>query len=113
MTDIGQRCVHCGEDTSFGSGRFVNRIPADAEYEATNKNGKIIFAENEYRVGYACYECGGYSCCRCDKQIYLDEDVRADQVYGEEFDEFPDQSVFLHYECLTAKEKRLYDLREI
>ncbi len=22
-------CVDCGEDTSFGSGRFVNRIPSD------------------------------------------------------------------------------------
>jgi len=112
MTNIGQRCVHCGQDTSFGSGRFVNRIPADADYEATNSNGKIIFAEGKNRDGYACAECISYDCCRCDKPIYLDEDIRADQVYGEEFDEFPDQSVFLHYECLTTKEKQLYDLKE-
>ena len=26
--DIGSLCVGCGEDTKFGSGRFVNRIPA-------------------------------------------------------------------------------------
>ena len=25
-------CILCGEDTSFGSGRFVNRIPADDNY---------------------------------------------------------------------------------
>jgi hypothetical protein len=25
-------CIECGEDTSFGSGRFVNRIPADDNY---------------------------------------------------------------------------------
>ncbi len=25
-------CILCGEDTSFGSGKFVNRIPADDNY---------------------------------------------------------------------------------
>ena len=25
--DIGNKCVHCKEDTSFGSGKFVNRYP--------------------------------------------------------------------------------------
>ena len=25
-------CVQCGRDTSFGSGRFVNRIPANDGY---------------------------------------------------------------------------------
>ena len=55
--DIGNRCVHCGRDTSFGSGRFVNRIPADADYEAVDKDGKIIFADGEYRDGYGCFEC--------------------------------------------------------
>jgi len=55
--DIGNRCVHCGRDTSFGSGRFVNRIPADASYEVVDKDGKIIFEEGEYRDGYGCVEC--------------------------------------------------------
>ena len=27
-----QPCEVCGEDTSFGSGRFVNRIPCDDNY---------------------------------------------------------------------------------
>ena len=40
MTDIGNRCVHCGEDTSFGTGRFVNRIPADSTCEAWDKTEK-------------------------------------------------------------------------
>jgi hypothetical protein len=43
-------CVHCGEPTDFGSGRFVNRIPADT-YVETTTNGV------EYRDGYACEEC--------------------------------------------------------
>ena len=25
-------CILCGKDTRFGSGRFVNRIPADDNY---------------------------------------------------------------------------------
>ena len=28
MQDIGDKCVYCFKDTSFGSGKFVNRIPA-------------------------------------------------------------------------------------
>jgi len=26
--DVGEKCIFCFRDTSFGSGRFVNRIPA-------------------------------------------------------------------------------------
>ena len=59
--DIGNRCVYCGEDTSFGSGRFVNRIPAQADYEAEDEEGNIIFADGVDREGYACEEC--YNCC--------------------------------------------------
>ena len=57
LMDIGNNCVHCNKDTSFGTGKFVNRIPADADYEAEDKEGNIIFADGEYRDGYACEEC--------------------------------------------------------
>ena len=112
MVDIGHRCVHCGEDTSFGSGRFVNRIPADADYGVTDKDGNVIFAEDEYLDGYACGECGGFLCDRCDEQIYIDCDVMADQVYPERDPrarEFKDGAVHVHEECLTPEEKRLYE----
>ena len=33
MKDLGNLCLWCREDTSFGSGRFVNRIPAGTEEE--------------------------------------------------------------------------------
>ena len=55
--DIGNNCVHCNKDTSFGTGKFVNRIPADADYEAEDEEGNIIFDADEYREGYACEEC--------------------------------------------------------
>lgn len=48
MTDLitaTELCVSCGHDTSFGSGRFVNRIPSDD--------------------GYMCVECQGMKCDRC------------------------------------------------
>ena len=31
--DIGNHCVECLKDTSFGTGLFVNRIPADRDVE--------------------------------------------------------------------------------
>ena len=29
--DIGDYCVECLQSTAFGTGRFVNRIPADRD----------------------------------------------------------------------------------
>ena len=50
--DIGNKCVSCFKDTSFGSGRFVNRIPAGTdEYE-----------------GYQCPECQMIECDECNKE---------------------------------------------
>jgi len=55
--DIGNNCVCCNQDTSFGSGRFVNRIPADADCESLDDKGNTIFSEEEYRDGYLCPNC--------------------------------------------------------
>ncbi len=52
MKDIRDLCIHCHEDTSFGSGKFVNRIPGD--------NGK--------EIGYACADCYAVECDVCDKK---------------------------------------------
>ena len=76
-------CVHCGESTVFGSGRFVNRIPADD--------------------GYACAECMALDCDRCDRPIPLDEDITADDCG---MDEFEDGSWRVHEECLTSDETK-------
>ena len=49
--DIGNKCVDCFKDTSFGSGRFVNRIPAD----------------NGVYDGYQCPDCQMIECDKCDE----------------------------------------------
>ena len=57
--DIGDRCTHCGRDTSSGSGNllFVNRIPneADAVLVLSGCDEDIEF--NIRVEGYMCPEC--------------------------------------------------------
>ena len=31
VINIGDKCLECGEDTAFGTGRFINRIPAETQ----------------------------------------------------------------------------------
>ena len=50
--DIGNKCVECLKDTSFGSGRFVNRISAD----------------NGIYDGYQCADCQMFECDQCKKE---------------------------------------------
>jgi hypothetical protein len=86
---VDNNCVYCAQDTSFGSGKFVNRLAHDD--------------------GYACAECAGYVCDRCDEQIYLDEDITANKCgsgYGPWDDEFADGAVHVCRSCLTINEWR-------
>ena len=72
--NIGQCCISCKKDTSFGTGLFVNRIPA----------------ENDKYDGYLCFECQCEECDQCkeltadnmfnDDGDYLCEDCHIDQV---------------------------------
>jgi hypothetical protein len=105
--DVGNLCVECLRDTSFGSGLFVNRIPGDRY--VYNKAGHEI----GMRDGYLCCECGGFECDRCGEKILIDEDVMSDQVYGEDAGtlsrEFPDGAVHICEDCLTPKEKQLME----
>ena len=52
-------CLWCGEDTSFGSGRFVNRIPA------SRQDG----IDDEYRDGFQCAECQCEECSICKQSV--------------------------------------------
>ena len=57
IIDIGNRCVDCNMDTSMGSGRYVNRIPADRQ---DNSNSPRI-------EGYLCADCQAIECDICHK----------------------------------------------
>ena len=48
VIDIGNMCVHCRRDTSFGSGKFINRYPVFGLY-----NEELKREED----GYCCDDC--------------------------------------------------------
>jgi len=102
-----QPCIHCERPTVFGSGRFVNRLPADTYHGLPN--GKA-----EYRDGYACAECMGLDCDRCPDSIELDEDIGVEQVYGENTLRhlFDDGAWRVHEKCLTPGEQILFKKEE-
>jgi len=102
VVDYGQRCVYCGEDTSFGSGNYVNRLGADTYDEETK----------EYRDGYGCPSCMALDCDRCDEKIGIDEDYSPYCVYGDDDPgEFSDGSYRVCHDCLTEGEKQIMEAK--
>lgn len=67
-------CVCCGEDTAFGSSKFVNRIPGDHFNEETG----------EFRDGYWCADCLMLECSACDKPVPEDDEVWVTLPTGEQ-----------------------------
>lgn len=61
--DIGDRCVYCGESTAPGSGRFVNRLGADAD--VMTNSGRRVMVD-----GWACAECWAVECDRCGERSH-------------------------------------------
>ena len=92
---MSEPCVYCNKDTSFGSGRFINRIPSDGDGT---------------RDGYACAECMQMDCDRCEKKIPLDEDITPNDTGWKSDDgHFYDGANRVHEECLTHEEKQLWE----
>ena len=63
--DIGDLCTHCGRDTAFGTGLFVNRIPS-----GTDGTLVITGGEEDVRIsvtvdGYMCPDCQLVECESC------------------------------------------------
>ena len=98
--DIGNHCVECLKDTSFGTGLFVNRIPADRDVE--DEDGNWL----GQRDGWLCAVCNRFECDRCGGFIDCDEDITAYDVYAQHTD-FHDGAYRVHEECLTPEEKEL------
>jgi hypothetical protein len=60
--DVGELCVHCRQDTSFGSGRFVNRYP--------------VFGFENLDTGQ---EENGYGCAECEEKFYADSPIEENE----------------------------------
>ena len=54
VEDLGNLCVFCRRDTSWGSGRFVNRIPAE-----TDDVSGYVCVDCQTSEDDACNTCGG------------------------------------------------------
>ena len=72
--DVKDPCVDCGESTAFGSGNFVNRIPADRRLE----DGTVIdgYMCPTCQSPPVCYECGyrhaeylDFRCKVCNEEL--------------------------------------------
>jgi len=81
MNQVIDACVHCGESTAFGSGRFVNRVGAND--------------------GWSCAECLRFDCDRCGRKTGFDEDIAPHDCGLEEFSDGSDR---ICDECLTPAE---------
>lgn len=53
---MSDTCIDCGASTAWGSGKYVNRVPADG--------------------GYLCADCMSFECDRCNVLIDMDCEIR-------------------------------------
>tara|TARA_R110000803_G_scaffold46664_2_gene97883 strand:+ start:7980 stop:8297 length:318 start_codon:yes stop_codon:yes gene_type:complete len=88
MKDIGDLCTSCHEDTSFGTGLYVNRIPSGTETEE----------------GWLCPTCQMHECDRCEKNIEVDCDITI--TIKKEWQEK------VHYDCMSNMEQHLYNKKQ-
>ena len=78
--DIGNKCVHCKEDTSFGSGKFVNMYPVfglDPNGTGTEYDGYCCdeceqewYDEEKYHIGISRLESNDKECIEEAKEIF-------------------------------------------
>lgn len=76
-TNLADRCVWCLQDTAFGSGKYVNRIPVFADADTTDWYYHLNPAQHTALnsvEGYGCEECyddepadniTGFTCSEC------------------------------------------------
>jgi len=59
ILNIGNLCTWCGEDTSFGSGKFVNRIPVYTDIASTTYGESMTLSAEGYThiEGFGCEAC--------------------------------------------------------
>ena len=55
--DIGDQCTHCGDNTAFGTGLFVNRIPSGTDGILVLTGGNADVRISVQVDGYMCADC--------------------------------------------------------
>jgi len=89
--DAGDLCVVCGNDTSFGSGRFIDRVASNVYAEDSELRDDALAAGCDMVGGFVCAGCLELECDRCGEPIAPDEDYLADgAVY--------------HYLCISRED---------
>mgnify|MGYP006284324097 CR=1 FL=1 len=86
---INEFCVSCTQSVHYGSGRYVNRIPADGEWTVETSSGikAIVFVD-----GFMCEECYAHECILCgEKCIDGSEVVVQHPTHG---------SIYTHDVCM-------------
>jgi len=63
VIDLRDRCVGCAQDTGYGSGRFVNRIPSDGVWDVDGIGSVIV-------CGWMCAECQLIECPSCGEEVW-------------------------------------------
>jgi hypothetical protein len=93
------RCPWCGDDTAWGSGKFVNRLSTYTDAEAVDWLTEEERAAYRFVDTYACAECIAVDCEKCNKPIELDNDI---------YDK--DETGKYHPECLPLSKWSREDL---
>jgi hypothetical protein len=84
-SEVKDPCIYCGDSTAPGltespktAGDLMNKIPI--------MNPKFInrvsTEDEDGNDAWACADCGGFECDKCDKPIRVDEDVEGPDGYG-------------------------------
>lgn len=89
---VGDLCIYCFSDTSFGSGNFVNRVPADRVMHELAQDLMHIATPTvligvdpdlyDTVDGYICSSCLTYECDACGQPVYEDAEVWDEQETG-------------------------------
>ena len=66
MENIGDQCVECGKSSARGSGRFVNRVPAETDTLSGFMCGVCVDQNTDVEIGDdGCGCLDGYICQNC------------------------------------------------
>ena len=70
IAELVDLCTHCGRDTSFCAGHYVNRIPSDDDYMCVEC--QLIPCDRCEDPNCDCDRCEEDKCTHCGRKLYVD-----------------------------------------